>query len=212
VPLGNVCEWQPACPCNKWTYWLGDLCADKSRVIAPSRCLSPSPTLYPHYILSQDFPLSFPSVALQWTFLLLFATRGSFEIRHTVGQGFYCIHYLTKKHSNLHLLTTEISPGSINSLRHLDLLINCKCPRWFHFTCGPRLKEYLYSKRARLFNYPCNTLWFSFIAFSTDRFKGWESRFSSSYLGPCMILYIINNNVQNLYLSYHLWEGPIISM
>jgi len=68
-----------ACPCNKWTYWLGDLCADKNRVIAPSLRLWPSPTLYPHYILSRDFTLSFPSLALQWPFLLLSATRGSFE-------------------------------------------------------------------------------------------------------------------------------------
>lgn len=44
--LRNVCEWQPACPCNKWTYWLGDLFADKNWVIAPS-----SPFILIHYVL-----------------------------------------------------------------------------------------------------------------------------------------------------------------
>jgi hypothetical protein len=27
------------------------------------------------------------------------------NLHHAVGQGFYCVHYLTEKHSNLHLLT-----------------------------------------------------------------------------------------------------------
>lgn len=63
------------------------------------------PFIHIHYILSWNFPFSFPSPPV---FLSLIPTIGMYysDRRHALDR-FYCVHYCSKKHFNLQISVTR---------------------------------------------------------------------------------------------------------